>query len=129
MFDGERETKTGDELVKYVFGFLPSSATDGHRATQFFCGGFFGWYYDELLSDCHFSRTDPLVTTSLNLGNKIKCSSRGADEGAEKDSLRMGVSRFLGDIVQNHAKLKMPMASRDGPCKCSQHGWLLRISA
>ena len=59
MFDGERETKTGDELVKYVFGFLPPSATDGHRATQFFCGGFFGWYYDELLSDCHFSRTDP----------------------------------------------------------------------
>ena len=67
MFDKQREPKTGDALVNCVFGFSPGAATDGHRLTQIFCGGFFGWYYDELLSECHFSRTDPLVTTSLNL--------------------------------------------------------------
>ena len=67
MFDGEREPKVRGEIVNCVFGFLLSAATVVHRLAQIFCGGFFDWFYDELLSDCHFSRTEPLVTTSLNL--------------------------------------------------------------
>ena len=67
MFDRKREAKVGRDLVNCVLRISLRVATVVHRLTQFFCGGFFGWYYDELLSDCHFSRTDPLVTTSLNL--------------------------------------------------------------